>query len=214
MPKLTAPLFSFGARGSIAKTLTYASWRGIDYVRERVIPANPRTADQVEVRDIFSLLNQVWINLPTIAQTPWTAHATGQPFLNRNAFIGRNLPLMYAAGSNSVMLASPGVGGAPTPTAMVVTPGVDQLAVNLTPAALPTGWTLVSGNAVAIPTQNTPAWAIGLPFGSDTDANPAALVITGLTNTTLHRVFGWTIYTKPNGDTAYSLSIETNGTPT
>lgn len=46
MAKLKGPLFSFGASGAIAKTLTYFSWKGIDVVREYVIPANPNTALQ------------------------------------------------------------------------------------------------------------------------------------------------------------------------
>lgn len=50
MAKLTAPLFSFGASGKIADSLVYFPWKGLDAVRQYVIPANPRSADQVTQR--------------------------------------------------------------------------------------------------------------------------------------------------------------------
>lgn len=50
MAKLKAPLFSLGARGALGKALVYFPWKGIDCVREYVIPTNPRTAGQVTQR--------------------------------------------------------------------------------------------------------------------------------------------------------------------
>jgi hypothetical protein len=44
--KLKAPLLSLGASGAIGKTLVFFGWKGIDAVREYVIPANPKTAPQ------------------------------------------------------------------------------------------------------------------------------------------------------------------------
>ncbi len=50
MAKLKAPLLSLGASGQIAKTLVYFPWKGINAVREYVIPSNPKTASQVTQR--------------------------------------------------------------------------------------------------------------------------------------------------------------------
>ena len=50
MAKLTAPLFSLKASGAIAKTLVYFDWKGLEVVRQYVIPANPKTDPQVEQR--------------------------------------------------------------------------------------------------------------------------------------------------------------------
>ena len=33
MAKTTAPLFGFGATGSLAKSIVFASWRGVGYAR-------------------------------------------------------------------------------------------------------------------------------------------------------------------------------------
>lgn len=46
MAKLKAPLLSLGASGAIGKALVYFGWKGLDVVREYVIPANPKTAKQ------------------------------------------------------------------------------------------------------------------------------------------------------------------------
>lgn len=46
MAKLKAPLLSLGASGAIGKSLVYFPWKGLDVVREYVIPANPKTAAQ------------------------------------------------------------------------------------------------------------------------------------------------------------------------
>jgi len=46
MAKVKAPLFSLGASGSIGEALVYFSWKGINVVRQHVVPSNPQTARQ------------------------------------------------------------------------------------------------------------------------------------------------------------------------
>lgn len=50
MAKLRAPLFSFGASGKLANSLVYFGWKGLSVVRSYVIPANPKTTNQLTVR--------------------------------------------------------------------------------------------------------------------------------------------------------------------
>ena len=51
MAKTTGPLFSLTASGTVGNTITYSNWKGRSYVRRRVIPLNPQTADMAEVRN-------------------------------------------------------------------------------------------------------------------------------------------------------------------
>jgi len=51
MAKVKAPLFGLGARGQLGKSLVYFPWKGIDCVREYVIPTNPRATLQVSQRN-------------------------------------------------------------------------------------------------------------------------------------------------------------------
>lgn len=46
MGKLKAPLMSLGASGALGKTLVFFPWKGLDVVREYVVPANPKTDAQ------------------------------------------------------------------------------------------------------------------------------------------------------------------------
>jgi hypothetical protein len=46
MAKLKAPLFSLGASGQLGKALVFFGWKGLNVVREHVVPANPKTTAQ------------------------------------------------------------------------------------------------------------------------------------------------------------------------
>ena len=50
MAKVKAPLFGFGASGKLAGALVYFIWKGLNVVREYVIPSNPKTTKQTTQR--------------------------------------------------------------------------------------------------------------------------------------------------------------------
>lgn len=50
MAKLIAPLFSFGASGALADSLVFFTWKGLNVVRQYVVPANPSSTKQVTQR--------------------------------------------------------------------------------------------------------------------------------------------------------------------
>ena len=50
MAKLKAPLMSLGASQQLGKSLVFFGWKGLDVVREYVIPANPKTTLQTTQR--------------------------------------------------------------------------------------------------------------------------------------------------------------------
>lgn len=56
MARVTGPLMSMEASGTIGKSLTFANWVGRQYVRRWTRPANPRTANQMEQRNAFSVV--------------------------------------------------------------------------------------------------------------------------------------------------------------
>lgn len=91
MARLTGPLFSLGASGTIADTLTYAAWKGIPYVRTRVIPANPNSVAQQEVRGVFSTLNNMWKRMGVQARLPFQNAVRGVAMTDRNKHIQENV---------------------------------------------------------------------------------------------------------------------------
>ena len=56
MARVTGPLMSMEASGTIGQTLTFANWVGRQYVRRWTRPANPQTANQMDQRNAFSVL--------------------------------------------------------------------------------------------------------------------------------------------------------------
>lgn len=64
MARVTGPLMSMEASGTIGKTLTFANWVGRQYVRRWARPANPQTLEQMDQRNAFSVAGTAtsWVN--------------------------------------------------------------------------------------------------------------------------------------------------------
>lgn len=58
MAKLKAPLMSLGAAGALGKALVFFGWKGLDVVREYVIPSNPQTTAQQTQRGYLRIAVQ------------------------------------------------------------------------------------------------------------------------------------------------------------
>jgi hypothetical protein len=67
-----------------------ASWKGIQYVRQYVVPQNPNSAAQQLVRNTIARLNPLWQTLGTLASAAWTYKATGLPLSAWNLFTQKN----------------------------------------------------------------------------------------------------------------------------
>lgn len=64
MAKVTGALFSMEASGAYGGAIVFGKWKGRQYARKLVIPANPNTADQEEVRNRLRVTGalQKWVN--------------------------------------------------------------------------------------------------------------------------------------------------------
>lgn len=69
----------------------FSKWRGINYIRSRVIPANPKTAAQTAVRQALARLVSLWQNGHYSLRINRSGYATGLPKSGFNTFIGDNL---------------------------------------------------------------------------------------------------------------------------
>lgn len=213
MSKVTAPLLSFGASGQIGGTLVHASWRGIPYVRRYVTPANPQSTDQTKTRSTFSFLSSMWKAAPALLTAPWDAYAVGQPLLGRNAFIGQNVKALRAGADMTAFIGSPGAKGGIPPTSVAVTPGAGQLAIAFTNPAAPTGWTIASAIAACVPNTDPHTATLFATVADEDAVTQDAVTLTGL-SAQEYVVVAWLKWSKPDGSTAYSASIETTGTAT
>lgn len=71
MAKVNGPLFSIDARGALADAIVFAAWKGINYVRQYVIPFNPKTVDQMVIRNAFASYVAHWQLLLPAVQGEW-----------------------------------------------------------------------------------------------------------------------------------------------
>lgn len=214
MAKITGPLLSLGASGQIGKTLVYSVWRGVKYVRQLVTPENPNTTEQVKTRSLFSWLVDAWKLAPTLVVSPWDTHALGRPFTGRNAFIGQNISVMRGDTNLDDLVGSPGARGGLPPDTFAAATGVALITCTFSNPAVPTGWTLVAAIAACLPDNDPQAALIGVWVAAEDTSDPFdTVVLTGL-DTVLYRVVGWLEWLKPDGRTAYSVSLTDSATPT
>lgn len=214
MSRTTAPLLSFSASGQIAKTQVYASWKGRPYVRRYVIPANPNTADQQEVRSAWKWLNDFYRLLPGAAAASWDAGALSRQITGRNLFLKKNLAEFRGDTDLADLLAVTVANGGVAPTVLTITPGNDQLTFAMLPPTLPTGWTIEAFHGIAMkdgdPTAVNPSVITYVTDATD----PYSVVMAGLLSATLYRCWGWFTYIKPDGSIAYSGQSMTTGLTT
>jgi len=91
MVKIKGPMLSLAASGTLADAITFASWKGRPYVRERVKPSDPKSGAQLGRRAMFAYLTQQWNLLSDANRATWQAIAdelVASPF---NAYLSANL---------------------------------------------------------------------------------------------------------------------------
>jgi hypothetical protein len=90
MAKVQGPLFSLKATGSYAGALVFANWKGRDYVRQLVIPANPHSAGQETARNAFRVAGVAQ------HQTDYTAEILNGETLTDKALLTAAVPAGFA----------------------------------------------------------------------------------------------------------------------
>ena len=90
MATVKGPLFSLGASGTLAGAIVFSTWKGRPYVREHVVPANPRSQAQLGVRQMLKFLSQYWDSLTPAEQADWEEPAAVTNISPFNAFVAYN----------------------------------------------------------------------------------------------------------------------------
>ena len=95
MAKITAPFFSLTASGKLGESIVYANWKGIKYVRQYVVPANPQTSAQQAQRGRMTNAVADWHNIGLLqadvdAYKKW-AQVAPSPMSGFNLFCSKNI---------------------------------------------------------------------------------------------------------------------------
>lgn len=214
MAKTSGPLLSLGASGTIAGAMTFSKWKGVGYVRQRVIPANPNSTAQQLTRGVFRNASNIWKGGSSLFTAPWDRFAVGQPLTGRNAmmrdFVGR---LRGDADLADMIFAPSAKGGTPLDS-IDTAAGSGQITITPLAPSPPTGWTLTSIIGAAIVDQDPETMTDYQVTVVEELAPVTTIVLTGLEASTLYRVAAWPKWEKPDGSIAYGQSISTSETPT
>lgn len=208
MAKVQAPLFGFGASGTIGKSITFAGWKGVPYARQRVTPSNPRSVEQTKTRNMFSAMSGAFKASPAQVKLPWQDAVQGKPKTARNAFLGDNLAVLRGATSLLGILASPGTRSAPSLGAVSAIAGSGSAEINVTygTPALPDQWTLDAAHFALIE-EDDPTNVTEWEWTYSTDPAPAgSSTLTAPAGSTAYAVIVWLEFSRPDGQVAYSRS--------
>lgn len=69
MARVTGPLMSMDASGTIGNALTFSKWKGRNYVRQYVIPTYSNTTEQANIRSIVTDASLAWKAGATVGGT-------------------------------------------------------------------------------------------------------------------------------------------------
>jgi len=128
---------SLDASGTLAGTLVFSKWKGRNYIRQRVIPSNPKSGGQVGVRSMFKFLTQIWDGLSDANKATWEERADDMVVSTFNAFISYNQKRWRNYDAPSIEDPATEVGAAPLGPTGVATPGVRSMEIVLTDGATP-----------------------------------------------------------------------------
>jgi len=91
MVKVYGPMMSMDASGTIADAVTFSKWKGRNYARQRVIPANPQSVTQVAIREMMKFLAQAWKTCTAPEQAAWATAAKAATISNFNAYVAEGM---------------------------------------------------------------------------------------------------------------------------
>lgn len=157
MVKVAAPMLSLDASGSIAGAMTFSKWKGRNYVRVLVKPANPRSGGQTGMRAGMKFLSQNWAAILAAQQATWEDAAEAAATSPFNAYTKANLKRWRNFESPSQFTPITAGFTADAMTAQAATAGERQIVVTGTIANVETfNWGVAIYRQITTPV--VPAW--------------------------------------------------------
>jgi hypothetical protein len=162
MVKLYGPLFSLEASGTVAQAITFASWKGRAYARQRVVPANPRTGPQKGMRAMLRFLSQAWAALTAPNKATWVTRAAQTNISPFNAYVSYNQSRMRHYKGPTKQDPATEISAAPSAPVTTPTGGVHQVQLSIADGATPPqwGWLIHRGATGFTPSYDTAIAAI------------------------------------------------------
>jgi len=103
MVRVTGPFLSLDARGTLGDIMTASFWRGINYIRQRVIPHNPKTSKQQAIRSVLADGVSKWRfgAISASDKALWNSYAKGKEYSGFNRFMSKYIQANYDAAAGT-----------------------------------------------------------------------------------------------------------------
>lgn len=174
MARVTGPLHSDTASGSFAKALVFSHWKGDrKYVRERIIPMNPKAAKQVGVRALMGYCAHLWNSIKAASSASWQDLANAAAISTFNAYIQAALNDWQNGLFPRRLSTDARTSTALTITTQTATGGIGTATIQLTPS----GATAIAGFAIyRAATGFTAGWDNCIAILAADGANPVTWI--------------------------------------
>ena len=111
MARVSGPLFSMSASGTVGKAITFGIWKGRPWCRVWFKPENPKSDKQVNVRYAMTLLVAFWQSLGDINKGIWYDYAAPFGMSGYNKIVERGMDAYIVQITSAVKPVSCGFAG-------------------------------------------------------------------------------------------------------
>lgn len=170
----------------------FSKWKGINYIRSRVVPHNPKSAAQMAVRNALKELVVCWQEAAAGVKLNWDEYSSGRDYSGFNKFIGKNV---LKERDDELIDLTQEVGFTKLPVFSAATGGVGgKITVTFTPTPVPANTSL----ELHFREVSEAGWTLKITRVAATTSPYEA---EGLTVDTLYEVYGFLVNdTDPEGD--------------
>lgn len=140
MVKLAAPVLSLDASGKLGGAIVFSKWKGRNYARALVTPANPKSGPQVGMRAMLTFLSQIWDGLTDANKSTWLDAAGKDAISSFNAFVRFNLRRWRDFNTPTKEDPPAEVSTAPSAATGVATPDIRSITLAITHGTNPPDW--------------------------------------------------------------------------
>lgn len=162
MARVTGPLMSFDASGTVAGSIVFAKWRGRNYVRRHAVPANPRSQAQLAARAIVAFLAPRWAALTLTNRTTWDAGAEALRISSFNEYVRINARNWRDLLAPSMAFPAVRTLTVTTPSSVNLTSSGRQVFANVDIPNTTNLWGVVLCRSTATPMASSPAFAVAI----------------------------------------------------
>ena len=129
MALVTGPLMSMSASGTVGDAITFATWKGRPYVRERVVPKNPKSAKQTGIRVMLRFASKLWKATTAQNKAYWVDEGTSREISPFNAFLSAQMNAWLLTRAPAFAVIPARSVACATPASAVATAGTNSITV-------------------------------------------------------------------------------------